>query len=334
MSMLTRLCVLSVISLSSLVSALRLAQPNPTLARTYLVQANDTLSAIALRFHIDLGELARLNGIANPDQLRAGQVLTVPDGFGGARIQSQQGEDGPRADRGQPSHYVTGSMQGTYVVERGDTLSALSFRFGVPLAELARANGIDSANLLRAGRRLLIPAQQYGGMASVAEVPTATAGASYIPGLAATATATVTSAMVAPTIIVPLTSQTELGALLTSQAVAYGLDPALVKAVAWQESGWSMVVARDGGIGVMQLMPATAAWVGPSLLGRAINPYNLQDNIQAGVALLASYLRQYGDVRLALAAYNEGQKNLARGILSSTAQYISNVLALQARFAQ
>jgi hypothetical protein len=53
-----------------------------------------------------------------------------------------------------------------------------------------------------------------------------------------------------------------------------------------------------------------------------------------GVALLASYLRQYGDVRMALAAYNEDSQNLARGIGASTARYIADVLALRASFAQ
>ena len=126
-----------------------------------------------------------------------------------------------------------------------------------------------------------------------------------------------------------------VGALLTAEAQAYRIDPALVKAVAWQESGWRMVVAADGGIGVMQLMPATAAWVGPALLGRAIDPYNLQDNVQAGVALLASYLQTYGgNVQQALAAYNEGPQNLTRGILPSTAQYIASVLSLRAGYTQ
>ena len=93
---------------------------------------------------------------------------------------------------------------------------------------------------------------------------------------------------------------------MTGAAQAYGVDPALVKALAWQESGRRMVVARDGGIGVMQLMPATAAWAGPALLGRTVDPYNLADSMQTGVALLASYLRRYsGVVWLALTARSD-----------------------------
>jgi soluble lytic murein transglycosylase-like protein len=123
--------------------------------------------------------------------------------------------------------------------------------------------------------------------------------------------------------------------MLTAEAAAYGVDPALVKAVAWQESGWRMVTAVDGGIGVMQLMPATATWVGPALLGRAIDPTNVQDNIQAGVALLASYLQTYGgDVQKALAAYNAGPGNIKNGIPSSTQHYVADVLSLRDGYAQ
>jgi soluble lytic murein transglycosylase-like protein len=169
-----------------------------------------------------------------------------------------------------------------------------------------------------------------------APIPLAAATSTPAPAAAETLASSGLSNAAGAGLPVSPASQTSVGGLLTSAAQTYGVDPALVKAVAWQESGWQMVVARDGGIGVMQLMPATATWVGPDLLGRTIDPYSLQDNIQAGVALLASYLRQYGgNVQSALAAYNEGPQNVARGIvLPSTAQYIASVLALRARFAQ
>jgi soluble lytic murein transglycosylase-like protein len=228
-----------------------------------------------------------------------------------------------------------GTAGSSYVVVSGDTLSGLSSRFGVSLTALAAANGIVRLDLLRVGQRLVIPA--YGSAAFVqtpaGQEDVALATSTPVVADAPSVSAGSPDALPAAPIL-PATSQAGVGALLTSEAQAYGVDPALVKAVAWQESGWRMVTAADGGIGVMQLMPATAAWVGPALLGRVIDPTNLTDNITAGVALLASYLRQYGDVRMALAAYNEGPQNLARGIGSTTAQYIANVLALRARFSQ
>lgn len=46
--------------------------------RGYTVRAGDTLSTIAARFHVSSSELARLNGISDPDSLRVGQRLNLP----------------------------------------------------------------------------------------------------------------------------------------------------------------------------------------------------------------------------------------------------------------
>ncbi|MDE2749238.1 MAG: LysM domain-containing protein [Chloroflexota bacterium] len=53
------------------------AAPQPTTG-TYTVQRGDSLSIIAAKFNTTYIELARLNGIANPDVLSVGQVLQVP----------------------------------------------------------------------------------------------------------------------------------------------------------------------------------------------------------------------------------------------------------------
>ncbi len=44
-----------------------------------------------------------------------------------------------------------------YVVRPGDTLSAIATRFGVPVEELARANGIEDPNVIKVGQKLVIP---------------------------------------------------------------------------------------------------------------------------------------------------------------------------------
>lgn len=88
-----------------------------------------------------------------------------------------------------------------------------------------------------------------------------------------------------------------------------GVDPLLALAVARRESGFVQErISPAGAIGVMQLMPATAAWLG-------VDPYNLADNVEGGVRYLGQLLRQYGgDVSRALAAYNWGPGNLAEAI--------------------
>ncbi len=96
-----------------------------------------------------------------------------------------------------------------------------------------------------------------------------------------------------------------------------------------------MVTAADGGIGIMQLMPATVAWVSGTLLGVPVDPYDPTSNIRAGVAVLRYDLRVLGNERLAMAAYNQGLQSVrTQGIGAATARYVANVLALQQQFAQ
>ncbi|RYF55798.1 MAG: lytic transglycosylase domain-containing protein [Comamonadaceae bacterium] len=81
-----------------------------------------------------------------------------------------------------------------------------------------------------------------------------------------------------------------------------GVDPHLVRAVAWAESGFRAdAVSPKGAMGVMQLMPATALQYGVD------DPFNATKSLEGGSRLLRDLLLRYeGDVPLALAAYNAG----------------------------
>ncbi|MEV7184722.1 transglycosylase SLT domain-containing protein [Kitasatospora sp. NPDC093102] len=69
----------------------------------------------------------------------------------------------------------------------------------------------------------------------------------------------------------------------------------LVKAIAWQESGWqSGIVACDGGIGTMQVMPNTVSWMNGKF-GTTSDPATLTGNVQLGTQLLDWLVAYYGD---------------------------------------
>ncbi len=108
---------------------------------------------------------------------------------------------------------------------------------------------------------------------------------------------------------------------------------ALVKAVITQESSWNpRAVSRAGALGLMQLLPATAAKVGVSR-GELFDPAK---NILAGVRLLAVLLRHYrGDVISALTAYNARPRQLFAPIPQNgeTPGYVKAVLAYYSRYA-
>ncbi|WP_234327022.1 lytic transglycosylase domain-containing protein [Streptomyces sp. NRRL WC-3742] len=69
----------------------------------------------------------------------------------------------------------------------------------------------------------------------------------------------------------------------------------LVKAIAWQESGWqSGILACDGGIGTMQIMPNTVDWMNTKFATKS-DPKTLSGNVQLGSQLLDWLVAYYGD---------------------------------------
>ncbi|MDE0106360.1 MAG: lytic transglycosylase domain-containing protein [Bryobacterales bacterium] len=107
-----------------------------------------------------------------------------------------------------------------------------------------------------------------------------------------------------------------------------GLPPGLVRAVVWAESDFQQgAVSPKGAIGLMQLMPETAAELG-------VNPQDSEQNLKGGTAYLRQMLDRFeGDpeqLLKALAAYNAGPGQVARhgGIppFPETAAYVRRVV--------
>jgi soluble lytic murein transglycosylase-like protein len=113
----------------------------------------------------------------------------------------------------------------------------------------------------------------------------------------------------------------------------YGVDARLVRAMAWQESGFQHhVVSSAGAQGVMQVMPDTWDFVETVLIGAPVDR-TADGNVRVGVAYLRHLLRVFGgDERRAVAAYFQGDASVkARGLLPETERYVENVLALRTR---
>jgi soluble lytic murein transglycosylase-like protein len=185
----------------------------------------------------------------------------------------------------------------THTVGRGETLSGIAARYGTTVAAITRANRIPNPNLIVVGAKLRIP---RGGVPYAAPAPAAA------PSIASS---------------------------LEAQARAHGVDPALVKAVAWQESGWTQNVRSSvGAIGVMQVMPGTARWVNRYLGGHNLNVHVADDNVHLGVMYLRHLLDSMSSVRGALAAYYSGPGSVGKRLNRGQKAYVDNVLALMKRF--
>ncbi len=116
--------------------------------------------------------------------------------------------------------------------------------------------------------------------------------------------------------------------LIQESSARHAVPATIVEAVAWQESRFNhAAVSSKGARGVMQLLPTTASDLG-------VDPSDLKGNIDGGAAYLAQQLRRFGDVKLALAAYNAGPKAVERyGGVPPYAETQSYVRAIMARLA-
>jgi soluble lytic murein transglycosylase len=103
-------------------------------------------------------------------------------------------------------------------------------------------------------------------------------------------------------------------AIVTGHARNYKLDPALLSAVIYQESKFDAnAKSSTGAIGLMQLQPDTAKGIAIHTGGSRFKVSDLYDpeiNVRYGAWYLRHLLEKYRNERLALAAYNAGQRNV------------------------
>ena len=121
-----------------------------------------------------------------------------------------------------------------------------------------------------------------------------------------------------------LQEETSYDAIVEEASRRFSVDPPLIRAVIEVESsGNPNAVSPAGARGLMQLMPKTAAELGVT------NPFDPVENITAGTRYLRQLLDRYwGNVKLALAAYNWGMGNLEKrpeAMPQETRAYVTRV---------
>jgi peptidoglycan hydrolase-like protein with peptidoglycan-binding domain len=182
-----------------------------------------------------------------------------------------------------------------YIVKAGDNLTEIAARYGTTVAALAAANHIDASKPIVIGTHLVVP-----------ERPAA-------PSLVA--------------------QKQDVQAILDSWSGRLGVDPHLVRAVAWMESGYqTRLISASGAVGVMQTLPSTRDYVETVLIGKRV-PHTVDGDVEVGVTLLKHLLTAFdGNERLALAAWYQGERAVrSYGVYKVTTPFVDDVLALSQR---
>ena len=226
------------------------------------------------------------------------------------------------------------SAQEAHVVKWGDTLSEIADRYGLTVDQLISLNGISDPDLIISGQFLSLTNGSgevlQGGPQPVSE------DVAEAPVLSSYGDSSETWALVNSGDLPPAFERDQIRDLLIDAAHRYGWDPYLIMAQAWQESYWSQnEISWTGAIGVMQVMPDTAAEMEAWYFGHDMNTwYSAYDNIEMGVAYLTVLYNETGSVDNALASYYQGWGSVQRdGWFTDTDEYVSRIYMFRDMFA-
>jgi len=118
-------------------------------------------------------------------------------------------------------------------------------------------------------------------------------------------------------------SRESIASIVAAKASLYGVNPDFVHAIIKCESNYDVqALSRAGAMGLMQLMPETAADLGVK------NPWSPAENIDGGVRYILAMLKEFRDPWKALVSYNCGPEILRQGlpIPGESRRYASKVL--------
>jgi murein DD-endopeptidase MepM/ murein hydrolase activator NlpD len=141
---------------------------------TIIVGTSDTMDALAHRYGVTTAEILKANGYKGPRALQPGQQLIIPP----RAVAAAPAAVAPvaAAPKAVATAAPVAAPPSVHVVNRGDTLMSIAHRNHVPVAELAKANGIDANSKLKLGQKINVPGAKSAAAPPAAQ-PAQVAGA-------------------------------------------------------------------------------------------------------------------------------------------------------------
>src|SRR3984893_7109392 len=128
---------------------------------TIIVGTSDTLDILARRYHVSAAAMLQANGSKGPRALSPGQQLFIPR-------QAAVAAAPALAVPASKAVAITTAPPAVHVVNRGDTLLGIAHRNHVSVAQLAKANSLDSSAKLKLGMKLTVPGAKTATVAPAA----------------------------------------------------------------------------------------------------------------------------------------------------------------------
>jgi LysM repeat protein len=295
----------------------------------HVVSPGETLSSVAATDGLTVDQLAAANGISPDTQLVAGSTLAIPPQTAAATTTSVSTTSSTTVGDGDADADDTGATSaaapasgGSYVVQSGDTLSAIASRAGMTVDSLAALNGLNPDQYLLSGTVL-----KLAGSSTASSTSTSPSAATAQPVGAAAEGSSGGPPYPTPEQV----SASEVGSI----AAANGVPPSLADAIGYQESGFNNdLVSPADARGVMQILPGTWQWINSSLSSTPLSPSSAADNVRGGVLMLHSLLNATGgDPAMAAAGYYQGLPSvLQHGLYPDTQRYVNDVMSLASQF--
>lgn len=133
-----------------------LSAPDAQARKIHVVYEGQRLGSIAKRYNVTVDELCSANGIKRNAPIRPGQRLVIPEKGKPSSPPSPPASPGPVQGATKAREEIPGPPR-LHIVQKGHTLTAISQRYGVPIAAICRASGLNQKEPLDVGQIVVIP---------------------------------------------------------------------------------------------------------------------------------------------------------------------------------